>query len=360
MERLLHRVRGRIERGERITAEDCRELFGVDDFLALAGIARIARERRYGRRGYFRAVELLYYHGEDPTLFMAEAATIVPPETVELVLRSPEIGDADLPRWLDRFERFAAGSIPTSLSLTATFLSALADAGGISVGELFDMIAERIALRLSAVDAFLLVEGWREENRPGVITSERWLAAHKAAHEKGMRTEAGMVFMNDWDPALYVEHLSLIRDLADATGGFESFIPMAWHDPNADVAYRSVPTAAMAMKATAICRLFLDNIPHILVSPDLTDPELATAAFDYGADTIDPTVRRADLRHGERRGAHADLLDATGGLTVVSDNERIMATSCRLDIIEEHIAEARYEPVALDGALRTMRMENKL
>ena len=50
---------------------------------------------------------------------------------------------------------------------------------------------------------------------------------------------------------------------ADETGGFQTFIPLAFHPENTGLSHIPKPTALMDLRTMAISRLMLDNIPHI-------------------------------------------------------------------------------------------------
>src|SRR5438128_1802722 len=83
----LNRVRSLIERGERITCDDCRELFQAKDLLALAKLARIPRERRFGHRAFYAAAHAVNYNGEHPEFFLSEAVRSAPEGTTFVALK---------------------------------------------------------------------------------------------------------------------------------------------------------------------------------------------------------------------------------------------------------------------------------
>ncbi len=57
MDKLLHRVRGMVERGERISTADCRGLFDLHNLNEFSKLARVVRERRYGKDAFYRAAQ---------------------------------------------------------------------------------------------------------------------------------------------------------------------------------------------------------------------------------------------------------------------------------------------------------------
>ena len=355
MNKLIHRVRGLVERGERISSEDCRKLFDVHDLNEFSGLGRLVRERRYGLNAHFRVSETFRYHGEHPELFLSEIETLGPEDAVEFLLKVEWREGDDVASWQERFRAFAEVSLPVIISLPARFVLAAAESGGKSTREVLKEWGEILPVILSGHDALLFDEEWRNKHAGDSITAERWLALHEGAHEIGMKTEAGMVYHSSFDPDYYVAHLDLLRSLQDKTGGFRSFAPMAWHDNDAEVRYLASPSAALTLKTITISRLFLDNVPHITTSPGLTDPETSYIGLSYGADTIDPTLRPEDLQPssgGREAGSGNELV-------VLSEGEVTEDKRLGLGMIEERIIEARFRPVPVIGSGEVLELVNK-
>lgn len=341
MDKLLHRVRGLVERGERISTKDCRSLFDLNNLNDFSQLGRIVRERRYGRDAHFRAAERVEYRGENPELFLSEVETLAPDGAVEFLVKVQWREGETFDVWRERFKAFSASSLPVTLSVTATFLAHAAVNSGMTVANLLSELREIIAVALSGEDALLFDEEWRTAHQVGEISGERWLAVHSEAHQLGLKSGAGMTFNTSWDPDLYVSHLDLLRSLQDKTEGFRTFTPMAWHDSDPDARYLATPSASTLLKVVTISRLFLDNIPHIVAPPGMSDPELAYVALSYGADTIDSTLRPGDLLSVESNSA----ITSGGELQVLSDGERREESKLSLGTVEERIVEARFRPV---------------
>lgn len=358
MDKLIHRVRGLVERGERLSAADCRALFDLHDLNEFSRLSRIVRERRYGKDAFYRAVEVFEYRGEHPDLFFSELETVASGHAAELALKPVAREGLGPEQWLERLRGIAAAAAASSrfvsLRPSAGFVAGLAGSEGKKAGEILSVLREAIPVRLSGNGAELFDEAWRARYAPGAVDAERWLAVHQAAHEIGMKTDAAMTFHTGWDPAPYAAHLETLRTLQDRTGGFHAFVPTAFHDTDPDARYRAVPSASMILKTTAIARLFLDNIPHIIAAPGMNDPELSYVALSYGADTIDPSIRPSDLESMHERTA----LSADGGLPVLSDgNAKSNEGKLALPNVEERIIEARWKAVPVDGAFERIAIE---
>jgi len=94
-----------------------------------------------------------------------------------------------------------------------------------------------------------------------------------------------------------IDHLIRLRDLQDQTGGFQVFIPLAFHPENTKLDTIKKPSALMDLRTMAVSRLMLDNVQHIKAYWIMLGIGTAQAALAYGADDIDGTVRHELIYH---------------------------------------------------------------
>ena len=94
-----------------------------------------------------------------------------------------------------------------------------------------------------------------------------------------------------------VDHLLRLRELQDETGGFQTFIPLAFHPENTQLTNIAKPSALADLRNMAVARLLLDNIPHVKAYWIMLGIETAQIALHYGADDIDGTVRHELIYH---------------------------------------------------------------
>lgn len=94
-----------------------------------------------------------------------------------------------------------------------------------------------------------------------------------------------------------IDHLIRLRELQDETGGFQVFIPLAFHPENTKMDNLKKPSALMDLRTLAIGRLMLDNVQHIKAYWIMLGIETAQTALAYGADDIDGTVRHEIIYH---------------------------------------------------------------
>jgi aminodeoxyfutalosine synthase len=124
-----------------------------------------------------------------------------------------------------------------------------------------------------------------------------WLHIHRTAHQLGIKTNCTMLYGHIENAYHRIDHLIRLRELQDETGGFQTFIPLAFHPDNTGLAHIKKPSAIMDLRTMAISRLMLDNIPHIKAYWIMLGIGIAQTALSYGADDIDGTVRHELIYH---------------------------------------------------------------
>jgi aminodeoxyfutalosine synthase len=88
-----------------------------------------------------------------------------------------------------------------------------------------------------------------------------------------------------------------VRELQDTTGGFQAFIPLAFHPDNNQMRKLPAPSATDTLRVHAVARLLLDNVPHIKAFWIATGVEVAQIAQWYGANDLDGTVQEERIYH---------------------------------------------------------------
>jgi len=130
--------------------------------------------------------------------------------------------------------------------------------------------------------------------------ADAWLRIHREAHELGLRSNATMLYGHIEQPRHRIDHLCRLRELQDETGGFQTFIPLAFHPDNTRLAEQQPITKASGLtdlKIMAISRLMLDNFPHIKAYWIMLGIKTAQVALSFGADDIDGTVVHEKIYH---------------------------------------------------------------
>lgn len=137
----------------------------------------------------------------------------------------------------------------------------------------------------------------RRQLAPRKIDAEAWLAVHRTAHELGLRTNATMLYGHLENARHRIDHLMRLRELQDATGGFQAFIPLSFHPEGTRFSQLKPPSGLLDLRTVAVSRLMLDNFDHIKAYWISLGIGTAQAALAYGADDLDGTVRHELIHH---------------------------------------------------------------
>ena len=129
-------------------------------------------------------------------------------------------------------------------------------------------------------------------------SGERWLEVMEAAHLHGVESTATMMMGTGETAAERIEHLRMIRDVQDRTGGFRSFIPWTYQPENNHLKGRTQATTLEYLRLLAVARLFFHNVPHLQSS-------WLTTGKDVGPVDAAPRRRRPRVDHA---GGERDLL----------------------------------------------------
>jgi aminodeoxyfutalosine synthase len=130
--------------------------------------------------------------------------------------------------------------------------------------------------------------------------AQAWLEIHREAHELGLRSNATMLYGHIEEAKHRIDHLCRLRQLQDETGGFQTFIPLAFHPDNTKLGQLknlTKPTILRDLRTMAVSRLMLDNFPHIKAYWIMLGIKTAQVSLSYGADDIDGTVVHEKIYH---------------------------------------------------------------
>lgn len=156
--------------------------------------------------------------------------------------------------------------------------------------------------------------------------ADRWLNIHGWAHSVGIKTNATMLYGHIETTEERVQHLLRLRGQQDKSGGFISFIPLAYQHENNQLGNLKDHTANLDMRVFAVSRLILDNFPHIKAYWVTIGEHLAQLALSYGADELEGTVVEETIMHmaGTRKRGMTEkdlirLIEHTGRVPVERD-----------------------------------------
>jgi aminodeoxyfutalosine synthase len=317
----LSDVAEKLERGVRLDLEDGVRLFDSPDLLAVGWLANRERERRHGARTYYNYnIRLEATNVCVASCLFCSFARLKPGDPGAYTMSLDEAWDKlrsrshqpitevhvvnglhpDLPfsyytDLLRGFKRIRPGI--HLKCFTAVEIAFFAD--------LYAMTDEQVLRDLMAAGldslpgggAEIFAERVRRKIANDKCGTDRYLDIHRIAHRLGMRSNVTMLYGHIETSEERVDHMLRARALQDETGGFQAFIPLAFHPDNNQMRKLPAPTAADTLRVHAVARLMLDNIPHIKAFWIATGVEVAQTALWFGADDLDGTVQEEKIYH---------------------------------------------------------------
>jgi cyclic dehypoxanthinyl futalosine synthase len=176
--------------------------------------------------------------------------------------------------------------------------------------EIFNMSIRDVLLRLrdAGLDTIpggggeILADRVRDRIGIGKTNTAQYLEVMRQAHQIGMKTSITMMFGHIETVPERIEHLRLIRDLQDETGGFTAYITWTFQPDNTPLGrmkqfpadYCGLPDGKHLMLADAheylrmlaLSRVFLDNIPNVQSSWVTQGPAIGQLALYFGANDM--------------------------------------------------------------------------
>jgi aminodeoxyfutalosine synthase len=315
-----------VHAGARLTEDDALALFRSRDILAVGEMADYANRRRNGDRVYFivnrhiNPTNICVNRCQFCAFSKSKDEPLAYTMTMEEVLSRAEDADRqhatelhivgglhpDLP--FDFYlvmlrtlrERFPAMHIQ---AFTAVEIDYFAGISGLPLAEVIRRLKEAGLGSLPGGGAEIFAPEVRNRICPEKISGARWLEVMEAVHAAGLRSNATMLYGHVETPESRVDHMRRLRELQDRTGGFQSFIPLAFHPKNTQIA-KGYTTGLEDLLALAVGRLYLDNFAHVKSFWIMVGPKLAQASLHFGVNDIDGTVVEERITHaaGARAG----------------------------------------------------------
>ena len=186
-------------------------------------------------------------------------------------------------------------------------------------------------LKAAGLDSFagagaeILVDRPRAAIAPLKEKGEVWLQVMETAHELGLESTATFMMGTGETNAERIEHLRMIRDVQDRTGGFRSFIPWTYQAENNHLKGRTQATSLEYLRIVAVARLFFDNVNHLQGSWLTTGKDIGQLTLHFGADDLgsvmleENVVSSAGARHRSNRGELIELIRGAGRIPAQRD-----------------------------------------
>jgi aminodeoxyfutalosine synthase len=314
---LDHRLRLIAEKvlaGERLDREDGLVVATTDDLLGVARLANWRREQLHGNRTYFNINRHLnptnvcaascalcaFYvpwtnRDRGWTWTVDEAVAAVADDIDESVTELHVVGGLHPKLKVDYYEdlfRALKKAYPWVhlKALTMIELDFLASLSRMDLGEVIDRLHTAGLDSCPGGGAEIFAEEVRKVICDHKTDGTRWLDIARTVHSKGIRSNCTMLYGHVEAPEHRVDHLIALRELQDETGGFQCFIPLAFHPENTEFDHLPPTSGRLDLQTIATSRLMLDNIPHLKAYWIMLGEKIAQIALHFGANDLDGTI----------------------------------------------------------------------
>jgi aminodeoxyfutalosine synthase len=307
----------KVQSGERLTFDDGRILFHTKDVLSLGKMAHSVQKNLSGDAVYFvlnqkieptnvcvlscKFCNFAVKQGEAGAYEMtiAEMLAKLTPEIHEVHMTGGLHPDWQWEYYLDMMRQIRTNFPNLDIkAFTAVEIDFFHKKFKLPIEEVLRQLKDAGMRTMPGGGAEVFSERVRKELFHQKIGAQRWLDIHRAAHKLGIASNATILYGHIETIEERLEHFIKLRELQDETGGFLSFIPLAFQPGDTGIKPRDQFTSAIDdLKMIAISRLMLDNFPHIKAYWVMLTEEVASVALNFGADDMDGTVGGERIAH---------------------------------------------------------------
>ncbi len=306
--------------GERLSREDGIRLYQSDDLLQIGCLADLVKQRKTGNYVYFinnrhinptniciNRCKFCAFSRDKKDL---DAYTMSLDEIMEAALESAPSGITELhivgglhPDLPFTFYLEMVKGLRKALphvhiqAFTAVEIDYFSRISGLSTEGVLRQLKDVGLGSLPGGGAEIFSERARKKAWKKKISGSRWLEIMRTAHKLGVKSNATMLYGHIETIEERVDHLIRLRSLQDETGGFQAFIPLAFHPKNTELSRLSFTTGRDDLKTLAIARLMLDNFDHIKAFWIMIGIKLAQISLAFGVDDIDGTIVEEKITH---------------------------------------------------------------
>jgi aminodeoxyfutalosine synthase len=316
-------IRDKVLAGERITDAEALRLLETADLAAVGALANHVREKRHGDLTFYnRNVHLnptnvcvanckFCSFARPDDKHASEGYTMSLDEAVQKVVSKRPLGitevhivsglHPDLPfeYYTELLSRIRKAWPELAIkAFTAIEIHFFAEKFGKSYEQVLRELREAGMDTMPGGGAEIFAPRVRRKICDEKATADQWIDVHRTAHRLGMKTNSTMLYGHIERLDERVDHMRRLRELQDETGGFQVFIPLAFH-PEHNMIGKAFPkpTGYDALRTLAVARLYLDNFEHIKAYWVSLGERLAQTALAFGVDDVDGTVLEERIYH---------------------------------------------------------------
>ena len=275
----LSDIADKLDAGVRLTLTDGVRLFECPDLLAVGWLANREREKRHGPKTFYNYnIRVEATNVCVASCLFCSFARLKPGDADAYTMSLEEAWDKlrrrsaqpltevhvvnglhpDLPfdyytELLRGFKRIRPGI--HLKCFTAVEIAFFADLYGRTDEQVLRELMDAGLDSLPGGGAEIFAERVRQKICHDKCGTERYLDIHRIAHRLGMRSNVTMLYGHIETAEERVDHMLRARALQDETGGFQAFIPLAFHPDNNQMRKLPAPSAADTLRVHAVARL---------------------------------------------------------------------------------------------------------
>jgi cyclic dehypoxanthinyl futalosine synthase len=233
----------------------------------------------------------------------------------------------------------------------------MAKVSGVSLDEAIARIKSAGLDSIAGAGAEMLPERPRRAIAPLKESGERWLEVMELAHRHGIESTATMMMGTGETNAERIEHLRMIRDVQDRTGGFRAFIPWTYQPENNHLKGRTQATALEYLRMIAVSRIFFDEVAHLQASWLTTGKDVGQLALHMGVDDLgsimleENVISSAGARHRSNLHELIWMIRSAGRIPAQRDTEyrHLAVHHTEADDPTDDRVVSHYSSIALPG-----------
>lgn len=311
----------KVQSGERLSLDDGIFLYEYPDILALGGLANYKREELHGDITYYNSnLHLNATNVCEASCMFCSFARIEPdakeaytmsvseaikwikerynPTMTEVHIVNGLHRELDFNYYLDLLKEISREFPKLHIKgFTAVEIHYFAEKFNLSYKEVLEALIDAGLQSMPGGGAEIFSWRVRKKICRDKVDAKGWLKVHETAHALGLKSNCTMLYGTIETTKERVEHLISLREQQDKSGGFQAFIPLAYHPDNNQLKKLGAPSGADDLRTIAVSRLMLDNIPNIKAYWVMLGVKVAQVAQSFGANDLDGTVTEEKIYH---------------------------------------------------------------
>lgn len=307
--------------GVRIDDEEALFLFRHDDLLGLGELAAAVNRRKNGDRVFFNVNRHINHTNicvnrcrfcaffrtkEDDGAYLMSLDEVRERAEEALAQGATEIHvvgglHPDLPFdfYLELLRTISSVSPRLHVkAFTAVEIAYLAELAGLTVADTLVRLKEAGLGSLPGGGAEIFAPEVRNQLCPEKISGDEWLSIMEEVHRLGLKSNATMLYGHLESLEDRVDHMRLLRELQDRTGGFQVFIPLAFQPEHSQLKLSGTGTSGVDdLRTLAVARIYLDNFDNVKAYWVMLGEKIAQVSLAFGVNDLDGTVVEERIGH---------------------------------------------------------------